>query len=465
MTTQQARTGHDPARPREARPRDPVREIGNNTRSSLSHSKRSEIKLLSRTSVDNGGPVGYLELIQGNRNFRWLWLGQIVSLLGDWFNLIASAALVATLTHSGFAVGGLFVVRMLAPFLASPLAGVAADRYSRKRILILADLVRAVTVLGFLLVRDASAIWLLYALSAIQLGISGFFFTARTAILPDVVVPQAVGTANAISSATWSVMLAFGAAAGGLIAGTVGIYPAFVIDSLTFLVSAALLVRIRLDPRAGTRASEKTIRAAFKEYREGLAYLSRHRDTLLVASQKAALMLFFGATFHVVQVGIAEEVFVVGKGGSLGVGLLFAIAGVGTGVGPLLTRGITGDREPRLRIAILVGYLIGAFGLWVTSVGTSLAGVLAGSLLVGTGGGHLWVFSTQLLLQKVPGHVRGRVLASEFALFTLVSAAGAALAGGAIDSPLGIAGVLRLMAGLSLLPALWWAFSLSRSRA
>ena len=73
--------------------------------------------------------VSYADLLRNNRNFRFLWFGQIASLLGDWFNLVASAALVGLLTQSGLAVGSLFVVRMLAPFLVSPIAGVVADRY------------------------------------------------------------------------------------------------------------------------------------------------------------------------------------------------------------------------------------------------------------------------------------------------------------------------------------------------
>ena len=98
--------------------------------------------------------VSYAALVRGNRNFRYLWSGQIVSLLGDWFNLIASATLVADLTQSGVAVGGLFVVRMFAQLLVSPVAGVAADRFNRKWLLILADIGRAITVLGFLVVRE-----------------------------------------------------------------------------------------------------------------------------------------------------------------------------------------------------------------------------------------------------------------------------------------------------------------------
>ena len=118
----------------------------------------------------------YFSLVNGNPNFRNLWFGQIVSLFGDWFNLIASAALVAKLSESGMAIGGLFVVRMLAPFLISPFAGVWSDRFNRKTMLILSDILRFGTVLLFLLIREPSQIWLLYGLTAIQFALTGIFF-------------------------------------------------------------------------------------------------------------------------------------------------------------------------------------------------------------------------------------------------------------------------------------------------
>ena len=137
--------------------------------------------------------VSYADLLRNNRNFRFLWFGQIASLLGDWFNLVASAALVGLLTQSGLAVGSLFVVRMLAPFLVSPIAGVVADRYNRKHILIAADLVRVAVVLAFLLVRDAGDVWLLYTLTALQFAVSGFFYPARNSILPELAGERRVG--------------------------------------------------------------------------------------------------------------------------------------------------------------------------------------------------------------------------------------------------------------------------------
>jgi MFS family permease len=408
--------------------------------------------------MTHDSPTGYFELIRKNASFRYLWFGQIVSLFGDWFNLIASAALVATLTESGLAVGGLFVVRMLAPFLTSPIAGVVADRYSRKYVLFWADVLRGCTVFGFLLVRDASWIWLVYVLTAIQLGISGFFFTARSAILPDLVEPRGVGTANAITSATWSAMLALGAAAGGLVAGVFGVYPAFVIDGFTFFLSAMFIAAISLDKPRRSRGHDRTLGAVFAEYLAGLRWLCGHADMLLIALHKSMLMLFFGSTFQVVQVAIAEDLFPVGDKGSLGVGLFFAAGGIGTGISPLVARRFTGDRERPLRSTIFLGYLIGAAGLVVASSLADMAVVLFGSLLVGLGNGLMWVFSTQLLLQLAPADIRGRVFASEFAFLSLASAVGAAIAGAALDQSLGITALLQWMASVSLVPALVWGF-------
>jgi len=400
--------------------------------------------------------IGYGQLLRHNVNFRNLWFGQIVSLLGDWFNLIASAALISQLTQSGLAVGALFVVRTLAPFLLSPVAGVVADRYNRKHILIAADLVRALVVFGFLLVRTVDDLWLLYTLTAIQLGLSAFFFPARNAILPDITSESEVGAANALSSATWSVMLALGAALGGVVSGIWGIYPAFVIDGFTFFLSAYFIARVTLTHRPQAGSSDQSIGAALNQYAEGLHYLRQNIDILVVTVHKAINALFLSYGFQVVQVAIAQQVFVYGKEGGLSLGLMFALAGVGTGIGPIVVRYFIGDERQKLRWAIAVGYLIGGLGLLVTAPLSSFGMVLLGTALRSFGGGLVWVFSTQLLLQAVPRAIRGRIFATEFMFFYLGSAIASTVVGGALDL-LSISGVIWWMAGMSLLPLLLWS--------
>jgi len=409
--------------------------------------------------------VGYLTLVRANRNFRYLWFGQIISLLGDWFNLIASAALIGLLTQSGLAIGSLFVVRMLAPFLISPIAGVVADRYNRKHVLIATDIARAVTVFGFLVVREPGQVWLLYTLTAIQLGLSGFFFPARNAILPDITEERELGAANALSSATWSVMLALGAALGGLVSGTWGIYPAFIIDGFTFFLSAVFIAQVRLDLKPGLDDTDKTIAAALRQYVDGLLYLRRHVDILVITLHKAVNSLVLSSGFQVIQVAIAQDIFVIGEGGGVGLGLMFGVAGVGTGIGPILARRFTGDNNRLLRWYIAWGYLIGGMGLLVTAPLFNFGSVLLGTALRGVGGGIIWVFSTQLLLQMAPNQVRGRIFATEFAFFTLLSATSSAVVGRALDTPLGVSGVVWWMAGLSVIPAILWAWWLLRERS
>ncbi len=400
--------------------------------------------------------IGYVELVRGNRDFRNLWLGQVVSLLGDWFNLIASASLIASLTQSGVAVGGLFVVRMLAPFLISPIAGVFADRYNRKMLLIVSDVLRAVVVFGFLLVREPQHVWLLYALTAVQLAISGFFYPARSAILPDIVCPEELGAANALGASTWSIMLSLGAALGGIVAGQWGIYPAFVIDALTFLLSAYFVFQVDYMPPAAQAETGGTLAAALNEYIEGLKYLLAHRDILVVSVLKAANSLTTGS-FQVLQVYLAEQIYRIGTGGSTSLGLIYAVVGAGTGFGPIWARHFTGDDNRKMRIAITIGWGLTVVGLALSAPLPAFWLLLVGMFIRGLGGGVNWVFSTQILLQTVPNQVRGRVFSTEFAVMTLASAAAAYLGGWGIDQPaISIPDLIWLMAAASLGVGLLW---------
>ena len=415
---------------------------------------------MTDSSTESLAPVGYLAVVRGNRNYRSVWLGEIVSLFGDWFDLIASATLIARLTGSGLAVGGLFVVRMLAPFLISPVAGVLADRYDRKKLLIACDLARAVIVLGFLLVREPGQLWLLYVVTTLQLTVSGIFLPAREAILPDIVSRQELGAANALSAATWSTMLSIGAALGGVAAGQWGVYPSFILDSFSFLVSAAFLWQVQsgvIPPLTGHNAS---VRAALTQYLDGLRYLRHHADILLITLLKAAVGLSIGGAFEVIQVILAERIFVIGQGGGTSLGLIYAVAGAGTGLGPIVARRFTGDRVRSLRWAVLAAFGLSVVGVAIIAPLAGFGWVLFGALLNAVGTGTNWVFSSQLLLQLTPNEVRGRVFASDFAAVTLTNAIGAGAAGWLLDrAGLGLPGMLAGMAGLTaLLGALWWAW-------
>lgn len=425
----------------------------------MSKQERTPIKSAVDRRREIEKPVGYLTLIRQNSNFRWLWCGQLVSLLGDWFNLIASTILIADLTGSGLAIGVLFTIRMFAPFFVAPIAGICADRYNRKYLLIITDLVRVFIVFGFLLVREASDIWLLYALTTLLFAVSGFFSPARSAILPDVTSPRELGTANALGAATWSVMLAIGAAIGGITTGLFGSQTAFLIDGFTFALSAVFLFGIKL-PGTSSETHGTPTRAKLS----ALRYMRQHPDIFFIAMHKAAIALLLSSGFQVVQVEIAQSHFVIGVGGAISLGLMYCMNGIGSGIGPILARRWTGDRDKPLRISISIGYLIGTLGLVITAPLFGLIEVLIGGFVRSIGGGIAWVFSTQLLLQRAPNDIRGRIFGTEFAFFTLMGGIGTAIVGALLDR-FHVRTILWGMTILPLIPAvLWWFWQRHFSR-
>ena len=412
-----------------------------------------------------GRAAGYLELLRRNRDFRLVWLGQVVSQLGDWLNTIAIYTLVLRLTgSSGGAVGLVLVARFLPSVVLGPLAGVVADRFSRRRVMIWSDVLRAVVVLGFLLVRRPEDLWLVYALTVAQLALSTFFEPARTAAIPSIVAERELVAANAISSVTWSAMLTLGAAVGGEITTWFGVRASFVADSLTYVLSALLIASVRLPPRPARERRRLTLARALglADTLEGMRYVWRRPRVLALLLVKPAWGVGGGILALLAVFG--ERVFPVGGSTARGISILYAARGIGTAVGPFVARRFAGQTRARMQRAIGLSFLVGgAFYIWF---GLS-ANFFVALLVLATahaGGSVLWMFSTVLLQQTVEDDFRGRVFAAEIMLFTLTMAASNYLTGEALDrlgySPRAVAvalGLFFLLPGLLwLLTRRWW---------
>ena len=403
--------------------------------------------------------TGYVDLLRRNREFRLLWLGQVVSQLGDWFNTIAVMTLVLRLTGSGRAVGLIFVTRFLPSVFAGPLSGVVADRFDRRRIMILTDVLRALVVLGFIFVRRPEHVWLIYALTVAQLTLSTFFEPAKSAALPSVVEDRDLVTANAITSVTWSVMLTLGAAIGGLITGWVGTDASFVLDSLTYLASAALVAAVRLPKRPPRARRRLTVARALgiTDTLEGAAYVRARPRVLAYLAVKPAWGLGGGILTLLGVFG--EKIFTVGGRAATGIGVLYAARGIGTAVGPIVARRVAGGSRRAMQTSIGLSFAVG--GLFYAAFGLSqnFAVALAVLAVAHMGGSVLWVFSTVLLTQAVEDEFRGRVFAAELAALTLTLAASNYVTGELLDrfhfSPRAVAvgiGILFLLPGM-----LWFA--------
>ena len=167
---------------------------------------------------------------------------------------------------------------------------------------------------------------------------------------------------------------------------------------------------------------------------------------------------------QIVLVEIAKKHFVIGVGGALSLGIMYCMNGIGSGIGPIVARRWTGDRDRPLRTSVSWGYLIASIGLAVTASLYNFGIVLFGGLVRSIGGGIAWVFSTQLLLQRAPNEIRGRIFGTEFALFTLMGGASSLITGALLDR-FQLQTILNGMAVLNLIPALlWWLWYRHHSR-
>ena len=179
------------------------------------------------------------------RDYRILWLGQLISEAGDGLTNLTLLLLVNALTGSTAALAGMAIVLAIPPLTIGLVAGTYVDRLDRRRIMLSSDLLRGVVVLGFILVGSASNLWLLYILAFVQSAVGTFFTPARGAILPRLVPRDGLLAANSLAQATRVVSGIIGSALAGLIVGVIGTFwPAFILDSLTFFVSFALISRL-----------------------------------------------------------------------------------------------------------------------------------------------------------------------------------------------------------------------------
>ena len=406
-----------------------------------------------------GRSVGYVELLQRNHDFRNLFIGQLVSQTGDWFNSVALFTLLLSLTGSGETVGYVLIIKLLPSFFAGPPAGVVADRFNRKTIMIVADLVRAFLVLGFLFVQRQEQVWIVYVLAGLEIVVSSFFDPAKSAAIPNIVSREELVPANALSAASWSVTLALGAALGGLVTDAFGRNTAFVIDSLSFFISAAFIARVH---HLSTASKEKRTDhlslieiTGLSDFIEGARYLKSNRRVIALLLVKSGWGLGGGVLLLLTVYG--KQIFPIGRDGATSIGWLYAARGLGALIGPIIAGRITSGEPRTMRRAISVAFFVSAAFYLLFAQAPVLAVALICVVGAHSGGSIQWVFSTTLLQMTVPNRFLGRVFALEMALLTLTMSASTYLTGLGVDYPRLGARRMAMALGLAFaVPGIAW---------
>jgi len=371
-----------------------------------------------------------------NRDFTLLWQGQLVSQLGTQASTIAMMYWTMQATGSATLLGMLGLAGGLPAVLLGPVAGTVADRHSRRGIIVLSDLVRGVAVLAvaaaLFLRPDATSlvVGVLFAVALLSGTVGAVFRPAIGAAIPDLVPPASVAAANSLRQVSAQGSGFIGQAVGGVLFGVLGAPLLFLVDGVSFLVSAGSEMFIRIPQRLPerTRSWRETLAVYRADTMAGLRYVWGR------PGMRAFVITASGFNFLVVPVVVLLPFYVSGQLGRHAdwYGFLLSALSAG-GVAGLLVAGAV-RLEGRRRSTVLGGALVGA-GLLTAVLGLVRDPLLALAVcfLMGVGLGMVNVFVITLLQVSTPGEMRGRVMGLALALSQAAMPLGMALGGIAGD--------------------------------
>jgi DHA3 family macrolide efflux protein-like MFS transporter len=390
----------------------------------------------------------------GQRDFQLLFIGQLFSQVGDQFLFIAALSIVNHFTASPLALSGLALAISIPQLVFGLWGGVLVDRFDRKLLLIVSDVLRALVILPALLANDRSTLWLLYPAAAGLAAVGTAFYPARNAIIPNIVPPKLLLSANTLIQVSYILALIFGATLAGFVIQLWGADAAVWFDSGTFLFSAILIACMRIPHNQPSHARGVT-RTLWGQLVQGLRYVlgSHHLLRVLAITAIAALGIgaiqILGLNFLNQRLNVTER----------GFGLTMATMGVGVALGGAFVNRIASKRPANQVVGLTlagVGVAIIAFAL-SPSFGLVLVAAAAIGLCIVVARAGLATLTQQL----VPDDVRGRV---ESAVNMIVSVSAAAAQGlaGLLGDPhfLGVqgvfvsAGAITLVAGIGAVYAL-----------
>jgi predicted MFS family arabinose efflux permease len=389
-----------------------------------------------------------LSVLTRQRDFRYLFLAELVVFGGDWFVLIPLLTLLQQLTGSGLPGAIALAADTAVGALVLPLAGTLADRMNRRRLMITANLGAIGAVALLFAVRSAELAWIGPVAIGLAAVAKAIYTPAASAALPNVVDPDDLAAANAVAGSAWGTMAVVGASLGGVLSQVISPYACFGITVVCLIAAALVVLRVRRPlqaPRTGPRVAARPVR----DIAEALRYIRRRPRVASLVTVKSAVGLGNGvlAVFPV----LAEKAFGLG---AVATGLLFAARGLGALVGPLLFRRVLEHRDwlmPGLAISMAsygVAYLVVSVTPWFALVLVLVA-------VAHVSGGGNWVMSSYALQITVPDQLRGRVFSTDHMIVSLSIAVSTLVAGVLVDA-FGPREAIAVSGGLTACYALVW---------
>ncbi len=385
------------------------------------------------------------------RDFRFVFSGETVSLLGDQFHFVALAWLALQLTGSGLALGTVLMTAAIPRAVFMLVGGAFSDRWSPRNLMLVSNAVRAVVVgiVAMLVITGNAQLWQLYILAGIFGLVDAFFYPALNTIVPMMVSEGQLPAANALMQGTQQLTGLLGPAIAGLVIAAVQTGPAFAVDAASFAVAAAALLAVRGGRRAPTPPNEAGVTATgpsmLATIGEGIAYAWRDPAIRSLLVLTAAFNFAFMGPLNVGIAWIADHRF----GGSADFGLLLSSWGAGALVGAIAAGSIR--RVPHLgSVTMGIGAVLGV-GLAAIGVAPSMPVTLAVLVAIGLGVGFINVRVIAWVQARVPDTMIGRVMSlvtfgSQALAPVSLALAGAIIDFGAVSAMFAVAGAILVAA-------------------
>lgn len=400
----------------------------------------------------------YIPFLRQNSNFTRLWIAQIISLFGDWFNIIALSGLVAQYSNkSGLAVSGLLLARVLPPFLVSPFAGVLVDRLDRKRLLIISDLMRTAIGCSLFFATSADRIWIIYLATIFQFVFSAIFEPARSALLPALMPRDQLIKANTLSNITWSVMLAIGAMIGGIITAFFGTTTALIVDAASFAVSALILMTIHVQ-KVERPTPSKDYPVAKTGFKDGLDYARKHPNIMVVLLVKFGLSV---GNVDTLMIAYGTALFVMGENGTASLGIIYAAFGLGALLGPAILNRFNDGRVMTMRRLMIIGFVWVTVGWFLLGSAPSLWFTAFALIIRAMGGSATWTYSSTVIQMSTDHAYLGRMFSLDWSAYYLMVTISTLITGRVLDAVGNVhAPQVALVTGaLSLIPLIGWVLA------
>ncbi len=399
------------------------------------------------------------------RNFALLWFAGLISLIGDWMLMIGLPIYVYILTRSTLATSTMFIAEIVPRLALGSVAGVFVDRWNRKRIMVITNLLLALGLLPLLLLHSIAWLWVVYVVAFLESAISQFFIPAESALLPRLVDEEHLVSANSLGSLSSNAARLIGPPLGGIVAGLLGLNGVALLDVASFLIAAMLITLIALDARVVKSSTASDTLAnpwirAWREWLAGLRLIKQERNVYGVFILLAITSLGEGV-FGVLFVVFVNKIL---HGGALQIGWLMGAQAVGGLIGGMFIGHVTRKVSP----AHLIGFGAIAFGFIDLVIFNyprfypAFVIALILFVLVGIPGVGMLTGVNTLLQTAVTDEYRGRIFGAVGTTSALLMLLGTTLAG-VLGDLLGVVTVLNIQGFMYVLAGMLVLFLLRAS--